>query len=117
MANRPSRFVAIPDIPQGLTTWQFTTLNAMKENLELLMGVRGSDGSNRAIASGQITVAGVPAQTMSRVTAGGAGFTISNVTVPSLDDYAKLILDVQQLANDVANVRATLNALIGQLRG
>jgi tRNA threonylcarbamoyladenosine modification (KEOPS) complex Pcc1 subunit len=47
----------------------------------------------------------------------GAGFTISGVTVPSLDDYNKLAVNVQQLANDVASLRATVNTLINQLKG
>jgi hypothetical protein len=54
---------------------------------------------------------------MQRVTAEGTGFTISNVTVPSLDDYSKLVTNVQQLANDVANLRATVNVLILQIKG
>lgn len=118
MATRGPRFTAIPSIPQGgLTDWQFNTLTAMKENIELLTGARGSDNSVRAVVGGQVTVASPSAQTMVRVTATGAGFTISGVTVPSLDDYSKLVLDVQQLANDVANLRATVNTLINQLKG
>jgi hypothetical protein len=54
---------------------------------------------------------------MQRVTAEGTGFTISGVTVPSLEDYGKLIANVQQLANDVATLRNTVNALINQLKG
>jgi hypothetical protein len=54
---------------------------------------------------------------MTQVTATGAGYTISGVTVPSLDDYIKLAQNVQSLANDVANLRSTLNALISQLKG
>jgi tRNA threonylcarbamoyladenosine modification (KEOPS) complex Pcc1 subunit len=54
---------------------------------------------------------------MQRVTAEGAGFTISGVTVPSLDDYTRLVTNVQQIANDVAALRATVNALINQLKG
>lgn len=118
MATRGPRFTAIPSIPQtGLTDWQFNTLNAMKENLELLIGARGSDGSVRAILSGQVTVNNPPPQTMQQVTAQGAGFTISGVTVPSLDDYGKLVSDVQQLANDVARLQTTVNVLINQLKG
>lgn len=118
MAARGPRFTAIPNIPQaGLTDWQFNTLNAMKENIELLIGVRGSDNTVRAVVSGQITVANPPSQTMTRVTAEGTGFTISGASVPSLDDYGKLISDVQQLANDVANLRTTLSTLINQLKG
>jgi hypothetical protein len=118
MAARGPRFTAIPSIPQqGLTDWQFNTLNAMKENLELLVGARGSDNSVRALVSGQVTVANPPAQTMTQITAQGVGFTISGVTVPSLDDYVKLASNVQQLANDVATLRATVNTLINQLKG
>jgi hypothetical protein len=118
MATRGPRFTAIPSVPQqGLTDWQFNTLNAMKENIELLIGSRGSDNSVRAIVSGQVTVSNPAAQTMTRVTASGSGYTLNNVTVPSLDDYVKLVSDVQLLANDVAALRTTLNTLINQLRG
>jgi hypothetical protein len=34
-----------------------------------------------------------------------------------LGDYTLLVSNVQSLANDVASLRATLNALITQLRG
>jgi hypothetical protein len=119
MAVRPPRFTAIPNIPQqGLTDWQFVTLNAMKENIELLTGARGNSAvSATAITRGSVTVQGAPAQSMQRVTAEGVGFTISGVTVPSLDDYVKLITNVQQLANDVAALRNTVNALLNQLKG
>lgn len=119
MAVRPPRFTAIPNIPQqGLTDWQSVTLNAMKENLELLTGARGNSAvSAAAITRGSVTVTDAPTQTMQRVTAEGAGFTISGVTVPSLDDYGKLVTNVQQLANDVAALRNTVNALINQLKG
>lgn len=118
MAARGPRFTSIPSIPQqGLTDWQFNTLTAMKENIELLTGARGADNSVRAVIGGQVTVANPPNQTMTRVTATGAGFTIGGVNVPSLDDYSKLVSDVQQLANDVANLQATVNALINQLKG
>ena len=117
MATRPPRFSAIPNIPQqGLTDWQFVTLNAMKENLDLLTGARGNI-TGTAITKGNITVVDVPAQSMQRVTAEGVGYTVSGVTAPSLDDYGKLITNVQQIANDVAALRTTLNTLITQLKG
>lgn len=114
-----ARFTAIPDVPQaGVDFWQVQTLTAMKENVELLAGTGGElDGASRAITRGDVGVTSAPPQTMTRVTAAGAGFTISGVQVPSLDDYSKLITDVQQLANDVAELRATVNTLINQLRG
>jgi hypothetical protein len=118
MATRGPRFTAIPSIPQGgLTDWQFNTMSAMKENIELLTGARGSNNSARAITGGQVTVNNPAPQTMTRVTATGAGFTIGGVNVPSADDYFKLVSDVQQLANDVANLRATVNILVNQLKG
>jgi hypothetical protein len=118
MATRGPRFASIPSIPQsGLSDWQFNTLNAMKENLELLMGARGSDNSIRAVVAGQITVDNPPTQAMQRVSAQGVGFTIGSATVPSLDDYTKLVSDVQQLANDVANLRTVVNVLVNQLKG
>jgi hypothetical protein len=87
----------------------------MKENIELLIGARGS--SSAALIRGTITAAAPPAQTMQRVSATGTGYTISGVTVPSLDDYTKLLDNVQQVANDVAALRNTLNTLIAQLKG
>lgn len=117
MATRPPRFSAIPSIPQqGVTDWQFSTLSAMKDNIELLTGARGST-AGVAITKGAVTVVAAPAQSMQRVTAEGTGYTISGVTVPSLDDYGKLVSNVQQLANDVASLRTTLNTLINQLKG
>ena len=56
-------------------------------------------------------------QRMQQVSAKGAGFTISSQNVAALDDVEKLILDVQTLAGDVAEMRATLNFLIRQLKG
>ena len=116
MTVRTPRFTALPNIPQqGLTDWQFTTLNAMKENIELLTGARGT--ATAAVTRGSVTVQNAPTQNMQRVTADGSGFTISGVTVPSLDDYTKLVTNVQQLANDVAALRNTVNALLNQLKG
>lgn len=117
MARGP-RFAAIPGIPQdGLTDWQFAAMSAMKENIELLIGVRGVDKSVRAIVGGQVTVENPPAQAMTRVTATGTGFTISGASVPSLEDYGRLVLNVQTLADDVANLRRTVNTLVNQLKG
>ena len=112
------RFAAIPDIPQsGLSPGQFTTLNALKEDVELLMGARRGSSEARAVLRGDITVANPAAQRMAAVTATTAGYTISGASVPSLADYTKLVTDVQVLATDVAALRGTLNALINQLKG
>lgn len=113
------RFVAVPDIPQGtLNDWQVQVLTAMRDNMELLTGGRRELGSSsQAVTRGSITTQDPPAQTMTRVTATGAGFTISGASVPSLEDYNRLVGNVQQLANDVAVLRSTIVVLLNQLRG
>ena len=115
---RQARFSAVPAVPLvGLNPAEYATITSLKENGELLIGARGQIGeSNRALLKGQITVSEAPQQAMRQVTAEGVGFTVSGVTVPSIDDYVKLLSNVQQLANDVAAVRNTLNVLIQQLK-
>jgi len=130
MATRQARFTAIPAVPQaGVNQWEYSTISALKENVELLIGARGEVGaSNRALTKGQLSVVETPQQSMRQVTAEGLAFNIplysgsingqitGYVAVPSIDDYVKLLSNVQQLANDVAAVRNTLNVLIQQLK-
>lgn len=114
-----ARFTAIPAVPQGgLTDWQTILISAVKENVELLTGTRGeADLRSKAVTQGQITLSTMPKQDMQQITAKGAGFTISGQEVVSLEDYGKLLTDVQTLANDLAYTRAVLNVLIQQIRG
>lgn len=108
-------FSAIRDIPQtGLSEWEWALLSALKENLEVLMGQRQS--GVKAVTTDSISVVQQDVQQMKQITAQGAGYTISGSTVPSLDDYVKLMTNVQQLANDLASLQNVLNTLIGQLR-
>ena len=74
-----ARFTAIPAVPQGgITDWQSVLISSVKENVELLTGLRGeSDLISKAITQGQITVNLMPDQDLKQVTAKGAGFTIS----------------------------------------
>ena len=114
-----ARFTAIPAVPQGgITDWQSVLITTVKENVELLTGLRGeADLSSKAITKGQITIREQPDQNMRQVSAKGAGFTISGQEVAGLTDYGLLLTDVQTLANDVAFNRTVLNALIRQLKG
>lgn len=114
-----ARFTAIPSIPSGtVTDWQSQLLNALKEDVELLCNLRGeADSQSVAVTKGNIGVKSAPTPTFNRVSATGNGYTISGQRVPDLDDYGKLLNDVQLLANDVANLRATVNTLISQLKG
>lgn len=109
-------YTAVPGVPtEGLPTALFQLLNAYRDNIEMLTGQRGSKDA-AAIAKGTITLGSVPTQRMTRVTAEGAGFSISGERVVSLDDYDKLRINVQTLAEDVANLRSTLEALLNQLK-
>lgn len=118
MATRNPTFTAIPSVPQvGLQPWQYFFYNAIKENLELLTGSRnGTSVGNRAVTSDQITVNPAPEQQMKKITATGSAVQIDKVTVPTAEDYATLMSNVQALANDVANLRETVNVLIKQLK-
>jgi hypothetical protein len=109
-------FAALPPVPQaGVPEWQFQFLNSVRQNVEELTGQRGRTGF-QSIIGGQVTVLPLDELAMRQVTARGEGFTISGSNVPSLDDHVKLIVDVQNLINDVQNLRLVLNTLIQQLQ-
>jgi hypothetical protein len=114
-----ARFTAIPDVPTRVAAeWESQMLDALKQNVELLAGLRGeSDSISRAIRRGDVRVRLVPVPTFTRVTAEAKGFTISGERVADFDDYNKLINDVQRLGNDVVLLRQVVNALISQMRG
>jgi hypothetical protein len=113
-----NRFTAIPEVPIGITDAQTLLIAAVKENVELLTGFRNEeDGLSKSVTKGDITVREGKLQDMKQLSAKGKGFTISGQDVVSLEDYGKLLADVQTLANDLANTRALLNALINQIKG
>jgi len=114
-----ARFTAIPSVPTGnVTEWQGQIFRALKEDVELLAGIRGeADLASKAVTRGQLRVNQTAQPTFSRVSATGKGYTISGQNVPDLDDYGKLINDVQLLANDVVTLRNVVNLLIAQLKG
>ncbi len=92
-----ARFTAIPSVPTGnVTEWQGQIFRALKEDVELLAGIRGeADLASKAVTRGQLRVNQTAQPTFSRVSATGKGYTISGQNVPDLDDYGKLINDVQ----------------------
>jgi len=134
----PTSFTGIPDVPQeGLDEWQFRILSTIKENVELLTGSRGaSNADSKALTSSSFSVQPPVPQKMVKITATGAGASLLNgfvltpdgsggftvdVTgrsdVPLLSDYNNLARNVQELANDVARLRNTVEILITQIRG
>jgi hypothetical protein len=114
-----SRFTPVPSPPQaGIDPWQSQILSAIKENVDLLTGLRGEkDGASQAVLKSSITIRALAPQQMQRVSAQVSGVTANGVAVPTLSDYAALVRDVQTLANDVANLRSAVETLISQLRG
>ena len=114
-----ARFTAIPGVPQtNITDEQSLLISTIKQNVELLAGIRGEEDSQiKAVTKGDIDVNPQDLQNMRQVSAKGEGFTISGQNVVSLEDYDKLRQDVQTLADDLAFTRAVLNALITQLKG
>lgn len=114
----PGRFTAIPAVPTGLNDWQNQLLNNLKENVELLCGIRGeADRASQAVLRSDVRLAEIAPQRMVRVTAEGKGYTISGQQVADLDDVGKLIVNVQELANDVAYLRSVVQVLVSQLKG
>ena len=118
-----NRFTGVPAVPQGgFTDYQTVLIGAVKENVELLTGLRGEvDTASKAVTQGQVTVNEMGQQKLQQTTAKGTGsvITISGTAyeLANLDDVRKLIVDVQTLAGDVAEMRATLNFLLRQLKG
>jgi len=118
-----NRFTSVPAVPQGgFTDYQTVLISSVKENVELLTGLRGeADTVSKAVTQGQVTVNQMGQQKMQQVTAKGDGSTITisgtAYDLANLSDVRKLIVDVQTLAGDVAEMRATLNFLIKQMKG
>lgn len=113
-----ARFTGVPSVPQtGLDEGTAQFMNAVKQNVELLIGSRGEiDNASRALLVGSITVSPPARPQLQSVSVRGAGFTISGAQVPSYTDYMALVSDVQRLANDLNSLRETVDTLIKQLR-
>ena len=110
-------YAAIRDVPQtGLTEWESAVLNAIKENVEILMGSRV--GGVRAVTTDVVAAAVVAQdnQQMKHLSAQGVCWLINGQTVADCNDFGKLMTDVQQLAKDVYAIQNVLNTLISVLR-
>lgn len=108
------QFQGIPAIPnENIPTWQLDLLQAFKENLEILMGQRGP---GRAVTNDAVTTIPQTFITMRQISARGDFVTAGGFNLPVVEDYKKLMSDVQQLATDVAKMQDALNALLLNLR-
>lgn len=116
-----ARFVGIGNVTSvpGLSPQAVQVLDAIKTNVELLTNQRGeTNGASSAIRKESIslTANSVPRQKMQRSGAVGSGFTVSEVSVASSADHNILVNDVNLLAQDHADLRAVVQALITQLK-
>lgn len=110
-------FVSIPALsPEQLTSPQMATIEAMRQNLELLIG-DSAKGENAAVTRNAVTVSPEYTRQLETMSATGYGYTISNVDVAALADVRNLIQDVQRLSNDVQVLYNMLNSLIVQIKG
>jgi hypothetical protein len=55
-------------------------------------------------------------QVMRQISARGDFVVVGSFNVPVLEDYTKLLNDVQQLATDVSKIQDALNALLQNAR-
>ena len=112
------KFQGIPAIPpEKVQQWQYDVLTAMKENLEILLGQRGP---GRVVTNDTVGVETADRQVMKQLSARGDFYNLTttsgDIQFPRLDDYVKLLNDVQQLAIDVNNIQNALNALLDNMK-
>ena len=101
------------DMPFGLTQ----ILAQLTENSELMSGQLG-EGESRSIFRGDLDgISTMPTQKLVALSAKGAGFVISGENVPSLEDYGKLLEDVNLMTADMFETREQLNTLLNILKG
>lgn len=128
-----ARFVPIPPVPySGASYWQVQTIGALKQNVELLCGIRGeSDLSSAALLKGdvnvdQITTVNIttartlPLYSTTSFSYGGNQVLTYNsdsasipVVINAAAKYSDAVLLLQELENlrvAVANLSAILRA-------
>jgi len=117
MATSRARFSAIPSLPlSDITDWQYYTLNALKDNVELLTGIRrGEDNGSQAVTKASVTV-DTAAAGLQGLSAQGSTVLVNNTPIVDPTDYQRLVRDVEAVRADLATVRDTLNILITQLK-
>jgi len=111
-------FAAVPPVPResDLTDWEVRFLSALKQNIELLTGQRDSADLSVAVLRGSIQANLVGPMILQQRTANGTYTTPAGVDVPTLGDYTKLLDDFDHLTADVTQLKATMDALLLQLK-
>jgi hypothetical protein len=93
-----SRFAQIPEIPSDLPQGLTTILQAIKQNLDSLAGLRGIDKLSQAVKFGDMQVSDVEQQ------------SVVAVAAPTKAEFDKAV-------EDLANLTKAYNYLAAQLRG
>lgn len=115
-----AKFTGLPNLPigsAGVNPALMTMLASMTENINLLTGVK-ADGELSALTRGELrTLPNVSDQRVRAVSATGQGVNFNGYNLPLLEDYVKLVQDVQQITNDIAVLKQELQNVIIRLRG
>lgn len=108
----------MPALPQsGVTGEQLVLLAAVKQNIEQLIGISGTP-AYRAALRGDVRVDPIGALSVSQTGVTGQAYVISGAgAVPTAEDFVRLANATQQVINDMARLRDTLDTLITQLKG
>ena len=93
------RFAQVPEIPDDLPQGLTTILQAMKQNLESLAGLRGVDKLSQAVKFGDMKVSDVVQQS-----------TVAAGSPPTKTEFDKAVEDIE-------NLTKAHNYLAAQLRG
>ena len=88
-------------------------LTAVKQNLEMLTGSRSA--GFKAVLKGSVTT-NIQPMSVQGLAATGQVSVISNIPVPSYNDYVSLIKDVAALREELARTKAELASLVRNLK-
>lgn len=134
-----ARFVSIPALPvEDVPDWELRTLSALKTNIELLTAILNkTDPARQALLKRTYTLPSTPLPTITSVaypTVGAVPNAVAAVndggtvnvlcmeyntnwgSVPSTINTLGTISDLEALRVDIANIRATVEAIIAQFK-
>lgn len=125
-------FIPIPGIPvSGASDWQVRTIGGLKQNVELLCGIRGeSDSASAAILKGNIqprqllsplitAARTLPLYTTTSFSYGGnqiLTYNTESVSIPSVINIAARYSDAVLVLQELENLRVAVAKLSAVLR-
>ena len=118
-------FANVPDVPlEGLNLAESGLFKALKENVEILAGVRPV--GIHAVTNDLITTSTADVQQLKRTTAQPNATSYTNganlaaqtgaIVIINYTEFFALVADVQNIANDVGRLQDIVHSLIGQLQ-